>query len=102
MNRDTMLLGAEYRIEEILYRTSEECIHEDNDSTSICITADYCLWERNQNGEGWNFIGQLLPYTLDKKELAEYTAYDDGWVRRYNTGEITDSYILQLSADEYT
>jgi len=102
MNRDTMLLGAEYRIEEILYRTSEEYIHEDNDSPSICITADYCLWERNPDGEEWELIGQMEPYTLDKKELAEYTAYDAGWVRRYNTGEITDSYILHLSEDEYT
>ena len=98
MNHDTMLLGAEYRIDEVLYRTDESYTHTDNDSPSICITADYCLWERNDNGE-WALVGQMEPYTLDKKELSEYTAYDAGWVRKYNTGEITDSYILQIAGE---
>ncbi|MBO5128221.1 MAG: hypothetical protein J6D10_11690, partial [Clostridia bacterium] len=102
INRDTMLLGAEYRIEEILYRTDESYNHIDNDSPSICITADYCLWKRNPAGDDWELVGQMVPYSLEKKELAEYTAYDAGWVRRYNTGEITDSYILHLPEDEYT
>ncbi|MBQ8334069.1 MAG: peptidase M56, partial [Clostridia bacterium] len=44
MSRDTMLMGAEYRVEEILYRTSEEYDYVDNDSPSICITADYCFY----------------------------------------------------------
>jgi len=100
MNRDTMLLGAEYRIDEILYRTSEEYNHVDNDSPSICITADYCLYVRDTEGN-WDFVGQMEPYTLDEKELSEYTAYKDGWLRHYNPGEITDSYIMRMNETEY-
>ena len=101
MSRDTMLMGAEYRVEEILYRTSEEYDFTDNDSPSICITADYCFYAQGTNGE-WNFVGQMEPYTLDQAELAKYTAYDDGWLRHYNPGEITDSYIMRMNVTEST
>ena len=100
MNRDTGLWGAEYRIDEILYRISDEYEHVDTDSPSICITADYCFYARGTDGE-WNFVGKMEPYTLDKEELAEYTAYDDGWLRHYNPGEITDSYIMRMNVTEY-
>ena len=95
MNRDTMLLGAEYRIAETLYNTGDND-YTDNDQPSVCITADYGLWEwhGDENGK-WRLIGQLEPYALTKKELAKYTAYDEGWRRRYNVGEITDAYILR-------
>ncbi|MBR4961289.1 MAG: M56 family metallopeptidase [Clostridia bacterium] len=94
MNRDTMLLGAEYRVAEILYSTDEKWSRTDNDSPSICITADYCLWG-NFTGD-WESIGKLQPYSLIAKELADYTAYDAGWQRAYRLGEITDSYILRF------
>jgi hypothetical protein len=71
MNRDTMLLGAEYRIAETLYNTGDND-YSDNDQPSVCITADYGLWEwhGDENGK-WRLIGQLEPYALTKKELAE-------------------------------
>ena len=97
MNRDTMLLGAEYRIVETLYNTGDN-VYSDNDQPSVCITADYGLWEWHGDETGkWRLIGQLEPYALTKKELAEYTAYDEGWRRRYNVGEITDAYILRAN-----
>lgn len=94
-NRDTMLLGAEYRIAETLYNTGDND-YTDNDQPSVCITADYGLWEwhGDENGK-WRLIGQLEPYALTKKELSEYTAYDEGWRRRYKVGKITDAYILR-------
>ena len=95
MNHDTMLLGAEYRIAETLYNTGDND-YSDNDQPSVCITADYRLWEWHGDETGkWRLIGQLELYALTKKELAEYTAYDEGWRRRYNVGEITDAYILR-------
>ena len=95
MNRATMLLGAEYRIAETLYNTGDND-YTDNDQPSVCITADYGLWEWHGDETGkWRLIGQLEPYALTKKELSEYTAYDEGWRRRYNVGEITDAYILR-------
>ncbi|MBQ8401840.1 MAG: hypothetical protein IJX14_07925 [Clostridia bacterium] len=100
MHRDTMLMDAEYRVAETLYCLTESYVYEDDDSASICITADYCLWERNEDGE-WAFIGQLEPYTLDLAELEQYTGWEDGWRRRYRTGEITDSYILHIPEHEY-
>lgn len=97
MNRATMLLGAEYRIAETLYNTDDN-VYSDNDQPSVCITADYRLWEWHGDETGkWRLIGQLEPYALTKKELAEYTAYDEGWRRRYNVGEITDAYILRAN-----
>ena len=100
MNRDTMLLGAEYRVEETLYRTAKEHEYIDNDTARFCITADYSLWEKDENGD-FAFIGQMNPYTLDERELKDYTAWDEGWRRKYNIGEITDSYILHLPENEY-
>ena len=94
MNRDTMLLGAEYRTAEILYSTDEKWSRTDNDSPSICITADYCLWG-NFTGD-WEYIGKFQPCSLTAKELDEYTTYDAGWQRTYRFGEITDSYILRF------
>ena len=95
MNRDTMLLGAEYRITETLYSTGDTD-YTDNDSPSVCITADYCLWERHGDNPGeWLMIGQLEPYALTEKELKQYTAKSDSWRRRCNVGEITDAYILR-------
>ena len=100
MNRDTMLLGAEYRVAETLYNTGTTS-YVDHDSPSYCITADYCLWERHGDNPGeWRMIGQLEPYALTEKELDEYTAYKEDWHRRYNVGEITDAYILRDSAEE--
>jgi len=98
MNHDTRVLGAEYRIDEILYRTDESYSYTDNDTPSICITADYSLWGLDNDGE-WEFIGHLQPYKLNKRELSHYTAYESGWLRKYNIGEITDSYILQLKGE---
>lgn len=96
MDRDTMLLGAEYQVAETLYETpSQRSFFVDNDLPSFCITADFCLWERDADGE-FVFTGQMEPYTLDKEELAWYTAYDEGWRRQYKIGDITDSYILHL------
>ncbi len=100
MSRDTMLLGAEYRVAETLYRTSDQTDYKDEDTSRFCITADYGLWERNEDGD-YAFIGQMEPYTLNLKELKQYTAWDDGWLRKYKTAEITDSYILHLPENEY-
>jgi len=97
---EDLLLGAEYRAAEILYHTNESYDYTDNDSPSICITADYCFYVRNAEGN-WDFVGQMEPYTLDTKELAEYTAYKDGWLRHFSPGEITDSYIMRLNETEY-
>ena len=96
VNRDTMLLGAEYRIAETLYETpSQRSFLADNDLPAFCITADFCLWERDADGE-FVFTGQMEPYTLDMDELAQYTSYEEGWYRKYRIGDITDSYILRL------
>jgi len=100
MNQDTMLLGAEYRIIEKIYETpAQRSFLAENDLPAFCITADYCLWERDADGE-FVFTGQMEPYILDKEELARYTAYEEGWRRKYRIGDITDSYILHLPGGE--
>jgi len=101
INRETTVLGAEYRIAEVLYHTQESYNRTDNDTPSICITADLCLWVRD-DGMEWTFVGQMEPYALDGKELKEYTAWEKGWRRKYRTDEITDAYILHIPNDQWT
>jgi len=99
MQKNTLLLGAEYRIAETLYSTGDTNF-TDSDLPTVCITADYVLWERNDNeNKDWRRIGQLKPYALTKKELDEYTPSSQGWRRKYNTGEITDAYILRDNSE---
>jgi len=101
MNRNTMLLGAEYRIAETLYHTEEYPVFRDEDQHSLCITADYCLWARNPDSGEWKLEGQMHPYSLSKEELEQYTAYHKGWVRSYRIGEITDAYILRIEGETF-
>lgn len=98
IHRDNRLFGAEFKIDEILYCTFDEYSRRDDDTPSICITADYGLWEK-ESGE-WKFVGQMEPYTLNEEELAQYTAIDNGWLRRCYIGKIADSYIFRSSGIE--
>lgn len=93
MTKNTMLLGAEYRISETLYSIGENN-YSDNDQPSVCITADYGLWEwhGDENGK-WRWIGQLEPYALTEHELESYITEQGKWFKKYDIGEITDAYI---------
>ncbi len=96
---DGRLWGADYRVAEVLYRVPDADISPDNDTPRFCITADLGLWERGEDGK-FALLGRMLPYTLDKAELDSYTEYADGWRRKYETGGITDSYILHLEESD--
>ena len=73
MNRDTMLLGAEYRVEETLYCTSEEYEYRGNDMIDFMISAEYGLYKQNNDGK-LEYIGKMEPYTLNNEEFKNYTA----------------------------
>ena len=99
MNRDTMLLGAEYRIAEVLYRVNEE---QDWDAghyekAVLCLGADFSLWEKNPDDDKWTFTGQMEPYALDKTKLEAYPSYNGEWLTNDRIGEVTDAYILRFS-----
>lgn len=99
-SQNRMLLGAEYAVAEKLYGTSGED-ETVSDEAQYCITADYCLYESDAEGN-WAYIGAFEPYTFSKEELEKYTVYDEGWKRRYRVGTIADSYILRLpDADDH-
>ena len=78
--------------DECLYHTGSKGV-----SAEIQITEDNHLMFGVQTGDLiWNDLGQLMPYTLTKEELKDYTAYKNGWQKRSSIGMIADSWILRL------
>jgi beta-lactamase regulating signal transducer with metallopeptidase domain len=100
VSKQTILMGANYQVDTILYDTD---IGEIGDITSYpeyCITADYHLYGRAAVSEGWDYIGAFEPYSLSNNEFEKYSAFKDGWTTGYRLSEVTDSYILRLE-NEY-
>ncbi len=96
---DPILFGAEYSVPETLYATAEE--HKLTYPESVFfLMSDYTLCRGMREDGAWMPIGKMEPYTLDEKELAEYTAYSDGWRRKYRTGGIAESWILRIPGGE--
>ncbi|MBE6540885.1 MAG: hypothetical protein E7672_00335 [Ruminococcaceae bacterium] len=93
--KNTSLMGADYRVEEVLYDSSGDIEYKDNGEAMVSITADYVLHEKSSTGS-WRELGKLEKYDLDIDELKKYTSSPNGWRRFYQIGEISDSYILRL------
>lgn len=94
--RDTMLMGAEYRIEETVYRIDDRFgDYTDADSPSICITADYCLWERIGTEE-WKRLGQMESCLPDTAEQYIRAARENRNLSTNRIGKITDAYLLTI------
>ena len=102
-SENTDLLGANYQVEETLYDTGffEEEGADAKLPPEYCVTADYHLYSRVSDADGWIYLGALEPYSLNKDELEKYTERDSAWTKKYRIREITDAYILRLETDYF-
>ncbi len=94
MHRQTIVMGANYDIEETLY--PQDSANEDSLETPLqyCVTADYHLYAKYEEDGDWILLGKLEPYTLTKQELLSYLPNEK--LGSYRLSEITDSYILRV------
>ena len=94
------VMGAEYKIEKVLYAVTVG----DEVSTAppqiYGITPDYKLYYGDGSHDGNVMLGQLEPYTLTKRELNQYMPVDE-FRKNANVAKITDSYILRVEGDNF-
>ncbi len=83
---------------ECLYHTGSRGL-----SAEIRVTESNHLMLGVQSGDLiWNDLGELVPYTLTRDELKDYTSYKGGWLKRNSVGTISESWILRLpEQDDY-
>lgn len=96
--KNTELFGANYEVKQVLYDTvvhsvSDEFVSQEMNELTYCITADYGLYVRYEEREGWNYLGSMRSCALDKDTFMECTT-DEGWQISYNIKDITDAYYL--------
>ena len=74
VNVRTTLSGAIYEVERIVYDAGDSLSLED--APDWCVTADFQLYERDNAGEDWEYMGALTPYPAENVHIAGYTAAD--------------------------
>lgn len=99
LGNGTNLMGANYRVEKMLYNT-QSARSVDTDGY-FCITADYHLYMRETQSDAWAYVGELEACSLTIDEIEGYCLNDEGWVSKYKVKEITDAYILRLGDDYF-
>jgi len=99
LGNGTDLMGANYRVEKMLYNTLRP--RSVDTDRYFCITADYNLYMRETENEAWAYVGPLEAYPLTPEELYGYCFDDDGWRSGYKVEEIADAYILRLDDDYF-
>ncbi len=99
MERQTVLMGANYDIEETLF--SMDLASEESTETPLqySVTADYHLYVKYTEDGGWNYLGELEEYPLTKDELLSYVPFEK--IDNYRLSEITDAYILHVEDDNF-
>ena len=98
--KNTTLMGAEYSIRATPYSaffSNEEPI---DTPLMYCITADYHLYSKQEEGDAWTYHGMLEPYALSNEELSRYMPLDE---KREKTDirKVTDAYILRVENDNF-
>lgn len=99
---NTEVMGAEYKIKEVLYSAS---IPEKSDGTAnqmyagksslYCLTADYHLFFLQSEEADTIYLGKMEPYELTKQELESYMP-EKAQRRNHTIHKITDSYIVRM------
>lgn len=99
LHRQTVLMGADYDVEEVLYRVDFSNEEPDAVPLQYCVTADDQLYVKMEEGGDWAFLGKLEPYPLTREELLSYTAKEQ--IEGYRLKEITDAYILRVEDQNF-
>ena len=100
VTKNTIVLGANYDIEEVLYAVTIGDEISTEPPLQYCVTADYHLYYQQTEGEDWNYIGALAPYKLTNDELNNYMPVDD-MRKDAKVRQITDAYILKVENDNF-
>ena len=100
VSKNTIVLGANYEIEEVLYAATvgEEISAEP--PLQYCVTADHHLYYQQKEDEDWTYLGALTPYKLTNDELDQYMPVDD-MRKDAKIHQITDAYILKVENDNF-
>ena len=99
LHRQTVLMGADYDVEEVLYRIDFSNEEPAAVPLQYCVTADDQLYVKMEEGSDWEFLGKLEPYPLTKEELLSYTAGEK--IEGYRLKEITDAYLLRAEDQNF-
>ena len=94
--RQTRLLGADYKVENILYETAAA----GTPTVEYCITADLRLYHRPIYSE-LEYIGQLHPYSLTVPQLKGYMHQNTAWRSSKQIPSITDAYALTTEGQSW-
>ncbi len=94
------LLGAHYHVRDVLLE-SQTAVPEGEEQSirrpiAYCITADYDLYQKWDDGEAWEYLGQFVKRSVSNEELSAYLCPDMPRI-----GQITDSYWLKRPNDEF-
>ena len=100
VTKNTIVLGANYDIEEVLYAVTVGDEISTEPPLQYCVTADYHLYYQQTEGEDWNYLGALTPYKLTNDELNKYMPVDD-MRKDAKVRQITDAYILKVENDNF-
>lgn len=100
VTRSTLVMGADYDIEKILYTATVGDEISAQPPLQYCVTADYHLYEQQDESRDWNYLGALTPYELTNDELNQYMPADD-MRQNAKVHQITDSYILKAENDNF-
>ena len=100
VSKNTIVMGANYDIEEVLYAVTVGDEISAEPPLQYCVTADYNLYYQQTEGEDWNYLGALAPYKLTNDELNRYMPVDD-MRKDAKVRQITDAYILKVKNDNF-
>ena len=89
----TELMGANYTIERVVYNVNDDPL-----PLQYSLTADYQLYVKYDESEGWEHLGKLEKYPLTTDELLMYVNPDK---LDYTPADITDAYILRVEEQDF-
>ncbi len=100
VSKNTVVMGADYKIEKVLYAVTVGDEISTGPPLQYCVTADYHLYSQQTESDGWNYLGALTPYGLTNDELNQYMPVDV--VRKdLKVRQITDAYRLKAENDNF-
>ncbi len=100
VSKNTVIMGADYKIEKVLYAVTVSDEILTGSPLQYCVTADYHLYSQQTESDGWNYLGALTPYGLTNDELNQYMPVDD-MRKDLKIRQITDAYSLKVENDNF-
>ena len=97
LERQTHLLGSEYKVTEVLYATQDHSI-DPADYPTFCLDAD--LYLHVNDGGKWTLVdGKRADDLSPNRTLEDHMRYEDGWTGSKRVGEVTSASTF-IAADQ--